>query len=250
MSTLAIDRRRPAQRTHLDATAWVDLVEGFVVDARRALDEVHTGTPWQQGEVLRYDRYVPERRLAAGLRPDSHPLLRQTDLHLTATYRHAFTGVAAILYRDGDDFQGLHSDREMRWLDDTLIAIVVLGCRRPFVFRPRGTWNQRGVDGAAERAAPGAHPDDVVLTPGEGDLLVMGGTCQRDWLHGVPAAAVSEPRISLTWRWTSRRGRPDTSPAYSEGRQFSDQPRQPGTRTVAPGPRAGGPGRPGLSRGG
>ena len=91
--------------------------------------------------------------------------------------------MAAILYRDGQDFQGLHSDREMRWLDETLIAIVVLGARRPFVLRPR---LDRGVP--VDRVPAGSDPDDVVLTPGEGDLLVMGGACQREWLHGVPAA--------------------------------------------------------------
>ena len=72
--------------------------------------------------------------------------------------------------------------------------------------------------------------DDIVVMPGEGDLLVMGGACQRNWLHGVPAADTGNPRISLTWRWTSRRGRPDTNPGYFDGRQFSDAPRRPGTR--------------------
>ena len=67
--------------------------------------------------------------------------------------------------------------------------------------------------------------------PGEGDLLVMGGACQRNWLHGIPAADTDRARISLTWRWTSRRGRPDTNPAYSEGRQYSDGPRRPGSRS-------------------
>ena len=64
-----------------------------------------------------------------------------------------FTGVAAILYRNGDDFQGLHSDREMRWLDETVIAIVVLGVRRPFVLRPRASG---GVP--VERVPPGSDP--------------------------------------------------------------------------------------------
>jgi alkylated DNA repair dioxygenase AlkB len=186
-------------------------------------------TPWQQSEVLRYDRYIPERRLSAGLRADGHPLLRQTDLHLEATYRQHFTGVAAIEYRSGEDFQGLHSDREMRWLDDTLIAIVVLGQRRPFVLRPRAPMAE-----VVERVPAGTGPDDIVLMPGEGDLLVMGGANQRSWLHGVPAHDTVHPRISLTWRWTSRRGRPDTNPGYFDGRQFSDRPRQPGTRRSGP----------------
>ena len=147
-------------------------------------------------------------------------------MHLRSRYGVEFSGVGALLYRDGDDFQGLHSDREMRWLDDTLIAIVVLGVRRPFVFRERQPLSSNPVRGHA-----GELDGDVVLMPGEGDLLVMGGAAQRDWLHGVPAADTDRARISLTWRWTSRRGRPDTNPAYSEGRQFSDVDDRPGSRT-------------------
>ena len=62
------------------------------------------------------------------------------------------------------------------------------------------------------------------------DKLVMGGACQRDWLHGVPAFDTLNVRVSLTWRWARRAGRPDTNPGYFEGRQFSDGPRRQGTR--------------------
>lgn len=224
---LAIDRRAPVRRIDLDDTSWVDLVEGFVRDPAGVFRTIRDTTEWGQTEVLRYDRYVPENRLGAAIRSDSLPVLRQTELHLSARYRIArWVGVAAILYRTGEDFQGLHGDREMRWLDDTVIAIVVLGVRRPFVLRPRRPGPQMR-DGIP--AGQGEH--DVVLTPGEGDLLVMGGANQRDWLHCVPRAATSEERISLTWRWTSRRGRPDTNPGYAEGRQYSDRPRQPGSRS-------------------
>lgn len=226
VAELQIDRQAPVERIDLPSTSWVEYVPGFVRDANDVFDALHTSVHWQQTEVLRYDRYVPERRLGAGIRSDDHPLLRQTDLHLRSRFRVPFTGVAAILYRDGQDFQGLHSDREMRWLDDTLIAIVVLGQRRPFVLRPRA-------DGGVPmgRVPAGTDPGDVVLTPGEGDMLVMGGACQREWLHGVPAAPTDRARISLTWRWTSRRGRPDTNPTFYDGRQYSDQARMPGSRS-------------------
>lgn len=224
---LQIDRRAPVERIALPPMSWVELVPGFVRDADAMFHELHTTLAWGQTEVLRYDKYVPENRLGVGVRTDSHVLFRQTDLHLRSRFHVQFTGVSAILYRDGQDFQGLHSDREMRWLDDTVIAIAVLGARRPFVLRPR---LERGVP--VERVPAGTGPDDVVLTPGEGDLLIMGGAAQREWLHGVPAApSVDQPRISLTWRWTSRKGRPDTNPTFYEGRQFSDRPRQPGSRT-------------------
>jgi alkylated DNA repair dioxygenase AlkB len=221
---LEIDRRAPVRRVELDAGSWVELVDGFVRDPDRHMANVLDDTSWMQNEVLRYDRYVPERRLSAGLRAGDHPLLRQTELHLQSRWRVEWDGVAAILYRDGDDFQGFHGDREMRWLDDTLIAIVVLGERRPFVLRPRATSSQ------LDRTPAGEHTDDIVLTPGRGDLLVMGGACQRDWLHTVPIATTSRPRISLTWRWSSRRGRPDTNPTYYDGRSYSDSPRRPPTR--------------------
>src|SRR4051812_44573472 len=222
---LVIDRQAPIERIELAPTSWVEIISGFARDADGLFNELHESLPWQQTEVLRYDHYVPERRLGAGAHTDAHAMFRQTDLHLRSRFRVPFMGVSAILYRNGDDFQGLHSDREMRWLDDTLIAIAVLGARRPFVLRPRGT------DGVpVDKIPPGFHPDDVVLTPGEGDLLIMGGGCQREWLHGVPHAQTDRPRISLTWRWTSRRGRPDTSPTYYDGRHFSDADLRPGSR--------------------
>ena len=227
---LTIHRAAPVRRIALDDTSWVEVADGFVRDPAGQLDWMLHHVAWAQQEVLRYDVYVPEKRLGAGLRADAVPLLRHTDLHLTARYRQPFDGVAALLYRDGTDFQGLHSDRSMTWLDDTLIAIVVLGERRPFVFRPRGNW----AHAQAERVPAGAGPDDVVLHPGEGDLLVMGGRAQADWLHGVPACSATGPRVSLTWRWARRRGRPDTAPGYFEGRQFSDRGRRPGTRQGQP----------------
>ena len=222
---LEIDRSAAVRRIDLDATSWVEMVDGFVRSPHAQLAPFLNDVPWESTEVLRYDRYVPERRLSAGIRGTDHLLTRQTELHLNARYRVPWTGVAAILYRDGQDFQGFHGDREMRWLDDTLIAIVVLGERRPFVLRPRASSSQ------LDRTPAGRHPDDIVLTPGHGDLLVMGGANQRDWLHTVPIADTDQPRISLTWRWTSRRGRPDTNPTFYDGRSFSDGPRRPPTRS-------------------
>lgn len=230
---LEIVRSAPVQRVPLgDGSSWVDLRRGFVHAPEELLEDALGTTDWMQGEVWRFDHYVEERRLGAWLRPDRmapgrlRDAVRQTGLHLESAYRVRFSGVSAILYRDGEDFQGLHSDREMKWLDDTLIAILVLGEDRTFRLRPRGSWT----DPEQRRDASA----DVDLHPGHGDLLVMGGRAQRDWLHGVPQHPTSQPRISITWRWTSRRGRPDTSPGYFDGKQFSDRPHTTGHRMRRP----------------
>lgn len=212
------------------STSWVDLRRGFLKDPETVLEQVLRDTPWAQGETWRYERYVPEQRLGAVIRNDGKsPVLRQTEMHLRSAYASPLAGVAAILYRDGTDFQGLHADRSMKWLDQTLIAILVIGERRPFQLRPRRPLSKAQVK-ELERSGQ-ADLEDVVLHPGHGDLVVMGGRCQRDWLHGVPACDVQGARISVTWRWTARTGRPDTGPAYGEGVHYSDATERPFRRT-------------------
>ena len=57
---------------------------------------------------------------------------------LERRYRRRLHGPALNYYRDGRDSVAWHADRELRVLDDTIIAIVTLGTRRPFLLRPKG----------------------------------------------------------------------------------------------------------------
>jgi alkylated DNA repair dioxygenase AlkB len=87
-------------------------------------------------------------------------------------------------YRDGSDSVAWHADRELKHLEDTLIAILTLGAARPFLLRPTG----------------GGHSIDI--RPASGDVLVMGGTSQLRWEHAVPKTAYCPgPRISASIRW-------------------------------------------------
>ena len=74
-----------------------------------------------------------------------------------------------------------------------LFAIVSLGAKRPFALRPKS-------GGLGLR-----------LRLGHGDLLVMGGSCQRTWLHGIPKVAnCLGARISIQFRphWGDNVGKP------------------------------------------
>ena len=102
---------------------------------------------------------------------------------LPALERHA----ARVGFHDGD-YHGTweqHGDRVLRNRDTSTVATVSLGEPRRFLLRPR---------------AGGA---SVAFALGRGDLLVMGGSCQRAWRHSVPKVAHAGPRMSVTFRATS-----------------------------------------------
>jgi alkylated DNA repair dioxygenase AlkB len=77
-----------------------------------------------------------------------------------------------------------HGDRIGRSAhEDTMIAILSVGAPRDLALRPRG-------------GGP------VLRRPlGHGDLIVMGGSCQRTWEHAVPKTnRAAGPRISVQFR--------------------------------------------------
>lgn len=190
-----IDRSAPRERIQLDATSWVDVVRGFARDTEETFARLVRDVPWTQHRQIRGGKKVADPRLDGSLpraEADAEPMLRFTRLILEARYRVRLTGPHFVLYRDGRDSMGFHRDDEMRWLDNTVIAGLALGATRPFVLEPirRGPKHE--------------------LHMASGDLYVMGGRCQADWLHGVPKQPECGAKISAVWRWTSRQGRPVT----------------------------------------
>jgi alkylated DNA repair dioxygenase AlkB len=187
----AIDPDAAWERIDLGAGSWVDLARGFLRGADDVLDHVVPQVPWSRGRRYMYERMVDDPRLSYRFerRAVPHPVLAQARDALEARYRVRLGALALNYYRDGRDSVAFHRDRELRELDDTLIAIVTLGARRPFLLRPLATRGARSRD----------------LAPASGDLLVMGGACQQAWEHGVPKVAAAGPRVSATWRWAHGR---------------------------------------------
>lgn len=186
---------RPVQagreRIVLGDGAWVDVRTGWVAGAGALFDRLVAAVPWRAERRRMFERVVDVPRLLCfydeGL-PLPDPLLAEMREALDEAYRdelrEPFTTVGLCLYRDGADSVAWHGDTIGRGsTHDTMVAIVSLGAARRFLMRPRG-------GGPARR-----------FEPGPGDLLVMGGSCQRTWEHAVPKCArVTGPRISLQFR--------------------------------------------------
>ena len=174
------------RRRELADGAWVDLAPGWCRGADALFARLLAQTPWSGRDVRMYDRIVREPRLTHRWRLDEGPSppaeLRAMAAVLSERYGIEFTQVGANLYRDGADSVAWHGDRVARELPEAIVALVSLGAPRPFRLRPAG--------GGAS----------IGFLPGPGDLLVMGGSCQRTWQHAVPKVRAAAPRMSIQFR--------------------------------------------------
>ena len=201
------------ERVALDDRSWVDVVRGLVPDGERVHDDLKASVRWEQGRVFRYERWIEEPRLGGWqAATERHPALREVEAWLGRRYGKRFDGPGLALYRDERDSVGWHRDRELRYLDDTVIGILSLGQARSFLVRP-----------LTDRRMDHDDPTGVLdFRPRSGDVIVMGGRCQAAYLHAVPKhfGGRCTSRISAQWRWTSRTGRRDTNPGYYAPRRF------------------------------
>ncbi|MGX9670679.1 alpha-ketoglutarate-dependent dioxygenase AlkB [Mycobacterium sp. HM-7] len=186
-----------AERRWLDDGAWVDVRAGWLTGADTLFDELLTAIPWRAEQRQMYDRVLDVPRLVSfhdlARERAPHPGLARLRVRLNDAYAHElgepFTTVGLCLYRDGADSVAWHGDTIGRSsTEDTMVAVLSLGATRVFALRPRNA----GADGRRT---------SVRLPQGHGDLLVMGGACQRTWEHAVPKTArPTGPRISIQFR--------------------------------------------------
>lgn len=186
-----------AERRWLDDGAWVDVRAGWLTGADTLFDELLTAIPWRAEQRQMYDRVLDVPRLVSfhdlARERAPHPGLARLRVRLNDAYAHElgepFTTVGLCLYRDGADSVAWHGDTIGRSsTEDTMVAVLSLGATRVFALRPR-------------IAAADGRRTSVRLPQGHGDLLVMGGACQRTWEHAVPKTArPTGPRISIQFR--------------------------------------------------
>jgi alkylated DNA repair dioxygenase AlkB len=182
---------RHTERTQLSDGAWVDVRRSWVSGADLLFERLVDTVAWHGERRQMYDREVDVPRLLSFFGeqdPLPDPLLGEArdalSSHYAADLGEPFRTAGLCYYRDGRDSVAWHGDRIGRGRHrDTLVAIVSLGAPRHLLLRPRG-------GGTSLRFALGA-----------GDLLVMGGSCQRSWDHCVPKTARAVgPRISVQFR--------------------------------------------------
>jgi alkylated DNA repair dioxygenase AlkB len=179
------------RRHRLSRGAWVDHLPGWVHGSDLLLDTLLHEVPWRAERREMYEREVDVPRLLCWYGegdPLPDPLLEQARETLTAHYAaelgEPFVTAGMCLYRTGRDSVAWHGDTNGRSSRiDTMVAIVSFGSPRPLLLRPRG--------GGASLRFPLGH----------GDLIVMGGSCQRTWEHAVPKTAKAVgPRVSVQFR--------------------------------------------------
>ena len=179
-------------RTALTVGAWADLRPGWLAGADQLFEALSRDVPWHAERRQMYDHLVDVPRLTKFYAEDEalpHPLVAAAREMLSDHYEgelgERFRTAGLCLYRDGQDSVAWHGDRIGRSRDeDTMVAILSVGSPRPLLLRPRG-------GGAATMRLPLGH----------GDLVVMGGSCQRTWDHAIPKTARDVgPRISIQFR--------------------------------------------------
>jgi alkylated DNA repair dioxygenase AlkB len=179
------------RRTTLTGGAWIDVRRGWFSGADALFERLIDAVPWRAERRHMYDRVVDVPRLVSFFAegeslpdPALDEIKRALDEHYGPELGEPFRTCGLCLYRAGSDSVAWHGDTTGRSsTQDTMVAIVSLGAPRALLLRPRG-------GGKALRHELG-----------HGDLLVMGGSCQRTWEHSIPKTARAVgPRISVQFR--------------------------------------------------
>jgi alkylated DNA repair dioxygenase AlkB len=175
------------ERIHLDETAWVDHLSGWVRGADRLFEQLVAERDWGQRTRRMFDKEVVEPRLTSSWNLGSGEPLEPTVLEemrklLSERFGREFDSAGFNLYRDGRDSVAWHADRIPKEIEGPIVCLVSLGEPRRFLLRPKGGGSSR------------------MFLLGGGDLLVTGGDTQRTWDHSVPKVKNAGPRISVAFR--------------------------------------------------
>jgi alkylated DNA repair dioxygenase AlkB len=174
------------ERVELGRGAWIDRQPAWVGQPDDLFLALLDTLDWQDGvERIRGGEVARPRKVASFSAVPAPPALlviQEMSVALSRRYGVGLDRITCNLYRDGRDSVAWHGDRIARDLPEATVAIVSLGEERPFRIRPKGGGPSTG------------------WPAGRGDLMVMGGSCQRTFDHSVPKVASTGPRIAVMFR--------------------------------------------------
>ncbi|MEY4509116.1 MAG: hypothetical protein RLZZ450_1238 [Pseudomonadota bacterium] len=198
---------RGLTQIELGEGAYLEWLERWLEpeEAARTFGDLAHEVPWEARAIRIFGREVMQPRLVSWHgEPEAEytysgvlqrplpftPTLTRLRVALTEQLAVPFNSVLCNLYRDGRDSMGMHSDAEPELGRDPVVASLSLGAARKFTLR--------------HRRGPAHGKLDLWL--GSGSLLVMRGSTQHVYRHGVPKVSTPVgPRINLTFRWIESR---------------------------------------------
>lgn len=172
----------------IDDTSRFDS-EGKVVDAK-------TGKPADEKAYKCVPRPIPQ-------------CLDELRKVTEGTTGETFNFCLVNYYADGKDSISYHSDDERFLGADPAIASFSLGAKRDFLMKHKPIEPKDGV--VVEETKP------IKLPLGSGDMVLMRGKTQSNWLHSIPKRANSEGRINITFRKAMVKGGTENYYQYNVG---------------------------------
>ncbi|WP_052391857.1 alpha-ketoglutarate-dependent dioxygenase AlkB [Paraburkholderia bannensis] len=174
-----------AKRFALDAHSWVDIVPGWISGASLLYEQMRNSVPWLEHDRRMFNKVFREPRMTAayqdlGAVPQQG--LLQAVRALSSHYGVVYDGLWMNLYRNGQDSTGWHRDHRSCRKLECIVPVLTLGTTRRFLIKP--------IKGGSS----------MTFKPSSGDLVVMGGRSQQDWVHCVPKEpGIVEARISVNF---------------------------------------------------
>lgn len=172
------------ERTELSSDAWFDYAPGWLSGHEALFQTLVESVRFRREKRQMYERIVDVPRLIAALPADGAvpPIVERARVVLSERYAEHFARISLGYYRNGEESVAWHGDYVARKLPSALVATLSVGAPRRFLIRPKG--------GGAS----------IALSLGWGDLLVMGGSCQRTFEHSIPKVRSAAPRIAVMFR--------------------------------------------------
>ena len=189
-----------------DAELSYAVAPSLGLPAASLFEQLYEQTAWRQEDIVVWGKTHRQPRLHAWygdadscytysgimLQPlPWTPLLLDLKQRLEKLAGTSFNSVLLNYYRDQSDSMGMHSDDEAELGPTPIIASLSLGEQRKLVFRHR---HRRDLEA-------------LHLPLASGSVLLMSGTTQRCWKHGInKQKKTCGPRLNLTFRRVFKSG--------------------------------------------